>query len=875
MTVSTISSAAHITPVAVKTFFAHGKRLAQKYKNGDSEEDPKDDIFFDEAFHIVKAFIEMGTKNTVESLQAFTNTHVPAPYWAAVSPVRIPLSSCNQAADVLINWFGPDELKQVVGGERWWQVRGLDGVDGEWITETDYLSDVDLKKDKNLSKDEQDILRMEHLDRVMLYVHGGGYFWGSINTHRYQIIRYARKFRGRAFAVNYRKAPQYPWPCPLQDVLAAYLYLIQPPPNAHHRAIPPSKVVFAGDSAGGGLSLSVLTILRDMGLPSPAGAILISPWVDLTHSFPSVMNNTDTDIIPSHGFLAKPSTLWPVDLLPPKDGRVQPAKSEPPPEAGHADILKPSAARLQLEQRKKENAQSSSLKNVHATETSVTSDQGRHRDDLPKGILHGDFQPKPPKVLMDDKNDFPLELKSQIQLYATTEQLTHPSVSPVLQGSLGNLPPLYILAGDGEVLRDEIIYLAHRAARPSEYPVRNGITKDSERQSSNSKKFMTPTKVHLQVFDGMCHVLTVFSFTNSAKHAYRSIAEFVRHVTDSGEADLNRNPFPELHMPAPSVWSHDYELDPHRRNRGSRFSQMKKSGLWPKPEVQSSDNVRDPNLYKEGVQNSAKEIGRDITELRSVVETATVDAPGVTMVRERVDIWGKTRPMEPKEEIAALRIRPEEIGLIKEAPALRWAKGQEEWDITFKKSAQKAIRRRRALEVKAAELLERAKEQGLVLQPRQSNIPQKSHGRRATRTKSTSDQSIDGTIQEDRRWGPFDLEDETPPPSAIAGRRDTPEALALLKKCIYHTAPITHETVPKLSARDTIRATFTPYDGPTRPPRQSVSEQQVHTHVIPVHGLRLWDVLVGYFMRESSKKVIDGTKHAAVTVKDAGATLEL
>ncbi|KAK0191165.1 alpha/beta-hydrolase [Armillaria mellea] len=849
MTVSTISSAVHITPVAIKTFFAHGKRRAQKYKNGDTGEDAKDDIFFDEAFHIVKAFIEMGTRNTIESLQAFTNTHVPAPYWASVSPVRIPLSSCNQAADILIDWFGPEELKQVVGGERWWQVRGLDGVDGEWITEADYLSDLNVKNDKNISKDDQNILRMMHLDRVMiskysvlLKIIAGGYCWGSINTHRYQIIRYARKFRGRAFAVNYRKAPQYPWPCPLQDVLAAYLFLIRPPPHALHRAISPSKVVFAGDSAGGGLALTVLTILRDMGLPSPAGAVLISPWVDLTHSFPSVMNNVDTDIIPSHGFLAKPSTLWPVDLVPPKGGRIQPTKSKTPPEPGHADTLKSSVSCLQHEQRRNEQLQSDAP-NAHIT------DQGRHGEgDLSKGLLHDDFQPKPPKVLMDNKGDVPLEIKSQIQLYATTEQLTHPSVSPVLQGSLGNLPPLYILAGDGEVLRDEIIYLAHRAACPSEYPVRDGVTKDSTRQSSNSKNFTTPTKVHLQVFDGMCHVLTVFSFTDSAKYAYRSIAEFVRHVTDDDEAHLNRNPFPELHRPVSSVWSHDYELDPHRRKRGSRFSRMKKTSG--PPETQSADNIVDINMYKEGA-----------------------DIPGITMIRQRVDILGKTRPMEEKEEIPALRIRPEEIGLVREAPAIRWVKGQEEWDATFKKSAQKAIRQRRTLEAKASTLIERAKQQGLVLHSGGSDISPKSHAIRVSHVKSTSDHPIDGTIQKDRRWGPFDLDDETPPPSAISGRRDTPEALALLKKCIYHTAPVTHETVPKLSAKDALRAAFDPHDDPTRPPRQSVSEQQVRTHVIPIHGLRLWDALVGYFMRESSKKASDGTKHAAAAIRDTGANI--
>lgn len=72
------------------------------------------------------------------------------------------------------------------------------------------------------------------------------------------------------------------------------LYLIQPPPGALHEPVPPSKIVLAGDSAGGGLCVTLMTVLRDMGIAMPAGAVLISPWVDLTHSFPSVMENSNT-----------------------------------------------------------------------------------------------------------------------------------------------------------------------------------------------------------------------------------------------------------------------------------------------------------------------------------------------------------------------------------------------------------------------------------------------------------------------------------------------------------------------------------------------------------------------------------------------------
>jgi len=114
-------------------------------------------------------------------------------------------------------------------------------------------------------------------------------------------------------AINYRLAPQYPFPCALQDLLAACmyinehnflndlprqsladLYLIKPPSDASHQPVQPAHLVVAGDSAGGGLTLALLQILRDTGLPLPAGGILISPWCDLTHSFPSVHTNTAT-----------------------------------------------------------------------------------------------------------------------------------------------------------------------------------------------------------------------------------------------------------------------------------------------------------------------------------------------------------------------------------------------------------------------------------------------------------------------------------------------------------------------------------------------------------------------------------------------------
>jgi len=77
-------------------------------------------------------------------------------------------------------------------------------------------------------------------------------------------------------------------------VIPLDLFLIRPPAGAEHQAVDPGHIVVAGDSAGGGLSLALLQTIRDSGLPQPAGAVLISPWCDLMHSFPSIVENTKT-----------------------------------------------------------------------------------------------------------------------------------------------------------------------------------------------------------------------------------------------------------------------------------------------------------------------------------------------------------------------------------------------------------------------------------------------------------------------------------------------------------------------------------------------------------------------------------------------------
>lgn len=137
------------------------------------------------------------------------------------------------------------------------------------------------------------------------------------------------------------------------------------------------------------------------------------------------------------------------------------------------------------------------------------------------------------------------------------------------------------------------------------------------------------------------------------------------------------------------------------------------------------------------------------------------------MIRQRVDIHGRVRQMEAIEDIPTLQLRPSEIGLLREAPARRWHDGQAIWDKRFKSSAKKVRKKRAKNKEEYAKIMDRAKELGLV----------RVNSKRSVKTNNSISMSGVGVIQEDRRWGPLDLEDESPPPSAIAARRDTVSAL--------------------------------------------------------------------------------------------------
>lgn len=111
-------------------------------------------------------------------------------------------------------------------------------------------------------------------EKAMLYFHGGMYLLGSPQAHRQHVVKFVQGTGVNALVFDYRLAPEHPFPAALEDALAAYQYLLD-------EGYKSSDIIFAGDSAGGGLCLATLLALKDKGIALPAAAAVLSPWTDL------------------------------------------------------------------------------------------------------------------------------------------------------------------------------------------------------------------------------------------------------------------------------------------------------------------------------------------------------------------------------------------------------------------------------------------------------------------------------------------------------------------------------------------------------------------------------------------------------------------
>ncbi|MFZ9697893.1 MAG: alpha/beta hydrolase [Ilumatobacteraceae bacterium] len=140
-------------------------------------------------------------------------------------------------------------------------------------------------------------------DRVVLYLHGGGYVVQSARTHVKLAAHIAVQSNCRVLSIDYRLAPEHPHPAAVTDALAAYRHLLD-------AGFAPERIAISGDSAGGGLTVATLVAARDAALPQPCAGIPLSPWVDLEGVGESMDSNAGNDFMVGRGALATMAELF-------------------------------------------------------------------------------------------------------------------------------------------------------------------------------------------------------------------------------------------------------------------------------------------------------------------------------------------------------------------------------------------------------------------------------------------------------------------------------------------------------------------------------------------------------------------------------------
>ncbi|KAK4703020.1 hypothetical protein P7C70_g3202, partial [Phenoliferia sp. Uapishka_3] len=583
--------------VFVKHFLSHKKRRAIKGK-------PESQLAYDEGLAIIRKFLLYASTHPVSELQHFTANHVPSPSWVVKQVVTIPNESIDEAARLLRIQLEQDPNGiELIGGRKWWTIRGRD-LTAEWI-ETE-IPCHQMKKDvikRGPAPPERilfyvhESMQVEHISSAVsrrTATRWEAFQFETLECANFpaKIQRHARKLGARAFAPSYRLAPQYPFPCGLQDILASYLFLINPPPGAAHSAVDPAQIIVSGDSAGAGAVVSLLVMLRDLKLPLPAGATLISPWVDLAHSFPSVFEDDSGDYIPSAGFHYRPGIAW-------------------PPLKGNSIMV-----------------------------------------ELAKG--EGE-------VLLDD----------QIQMYCPNTLLSHPLVSPVNQGNLGGLPPMLVVGGSSELLRDEIIYIAHKAASPSSYPPSQATLQAYPYQKVKLETQYPPTLVHLSIFDNCAHVTPTLSITKPAKSA----ANFGIWALTAAQKKQDRLAHP----------------NPDSSHSSSAASSLHHGHLHPKDAAAANAEEHEFDSDEESETSSIDSDDADKNFKPSDFVTVTGHEPAFVnhMVRERVSPAGKIRAMEPAEQLPGCVMSRDELGVPHLGPVRKWQKKRAEWDTKYHKDLEK------------------------------------------------------------------------------------------------------------------------------------------------------------------------------------------
>jgi monoterpene epsilon-lactone hydrolase len=143
---------------------------------------------------------------------------------------------------------------------------------------------------------------VEH-DKIFMFMHGGGYYRGSILATRATVARISAEAKIRCLSIEYRLAPEYPFPAAIDDTYTAYNWLLK-------EGVKPKNIIVSGQSAGGGLCLALLLKLKEKNFFQPRGAVALSPWTDLTQSGKTMKINADIDPVISTKYLDRMANLY-------------------------------------------------------------------------------------------------------------------------------------------------------------------------------------------------------------------------------------------------------------------------------------------------------------------------------------------------------------------------------------------------------------------------------------------------------------------------------------------------------------------------------------------------------------------------------------
>jgi monoterpene epsilon-lactone hydrolase len=216
-----------------------------------------------------------------------------------------------------------DDIRAMLGAKprpTGWAARRarLDEVGGAWLPADDIAFEA---VDIGGIPAEWSVALGSDRDLVLLFFHGGGYCSGSIASHRRLVSEAGRAAGMRTLAVDYRLAPEHPFPAAQEDAEAAWQYLLA-------QGIAPSRIAVGGDSAGGGLTVALINRLRAAGQATPACAWLISPWTDLTMSGSSLAAKNDADPLIHKPYLIELADAYLPADMDPADPRVSPLFSD-------------------------------------------------------------------------------------------------------------------------------------------------------------------------------------------------------------------------------------------------------------------------------------------------------------------------------------------------------------------------------------------------------------------------------------------------------------------------------------------------------------------------------------------------------------------